>query len=899
MLKKALLSIPLLAIQLQTMAVSVSISGTEFALCAYPSGELTANASGGVGPYSYLWSNGATTESIQGLTAGTYSITVTDANLEEATAEAEIVSVGYGHAPNPWEFYFYQFAVEPFCTNAWPFATFFRVNPNWGNSFFGPPPYYQDGIELGQESGGDPDVYYGIIPTPPGQDYTFTFSDANGCSGTITVPGVQPIDWPSFVVMDVEGSCTTMPSGSITFAHGAEGFGRMVTYELTGMQGQGTEVLPGMEWYGNASGTQVINGLLPGLYRLRQRTGGLYNGSCYDEHLIEVPDNGPDCGRVTGRAFMDHNLSCTRQGSEPYVPSGIVEVLPGPYYASTDAVGSYSIVLPTGSYTLEQQSNSLDEHCTGGPIPFTITAGQTATVNLPDTSAVSMDVQLTLSGGIARPGFDLQYGISARNLTPAASGSTSLSFTFDPTLGYLSATPTPTSVVGNVITWNQAQLTAWQQRNYTIRFQVPPDIGLLGYELQATAIVGTANTDGDLSNNTATNLRTITGAYDPNDKLAYTSSGSTNAWQIGSDEWIDYTIRFQNTGTDTAFHVVITDTLPTNLDPSSITMGAGSHAFSWDLRDAGTLKFYFTSILLPDSNVNEPASHGFVSFRIKPREPVLPGTSFENIANIYFDFNPPVITPPSVLTVSSPGVAVSPRVMLGGPYVQATQLMSDALRSSGLIPLTEQYTALGYAHVNGGGETTSAPVLAVTGDNAIVDWVVVELRSTTAPYGVLATRSALVQRDGDVVSTTGSGPVLFNMAAGNYRVAIRHRNHLGAMTNTSRALSTTTTTVDFSVATTATYGTNAQATVGTRRVLWAGDCQSDGELKYTGDDNDRDLILQEIGGVAPTATSTGYVREDVNMDGVVKYTGANNDRDRILVNIGGTVPTNVLHEQLP
>ena len=81
--------------------------------------------------------------------------------------------------------------------------------------------------------------------------------------------------------------------------------------------------------------------------------------------------------------------------------------------------------------------------------------------------------------------------------------------------------------------------------------------------------------------------------------------------------------------------------------------------------------------------------------------------------------------------------------------------------------------------------------------------------------------------------------------------------------------------------------------------MWAGDCQSDGELKYTGDENDRDLILLEIGGVAPTATTSGYVREDVNMDGVVKYTGADNDRDRILVNIGGTVPTNVVMEQLP
>jgi uncharacterized repeat protein (TIGR01451 family) len=204
-------------------------------------------------------------------------------------------------------------------------------------------------------------------------------------------------------------------------------------------------------------------------------------------------------------------------------------------------------------------------------------------------------------------------------------------------------------VSGNTITWNQTPLTAWQSRNYTINFQVPPDVGLLGYELVATASVTTANTDGDLNNNTSTNLRTITGAYDPNDKLAYTSNGSTDVWQINEDEWIDYTIRFQNTGTDTAFNVVITDTLPANLDPGSIIMGASSHTFTWELRDQGTLKFYYPNILLPDSNVNEPLSHGFVGFRIRPRLPVLPGDEIINIANIYFDFNPPVITEPSVL----------------------------------------------------------------------------------------------------------------------------------------------------------------------------------------------------------------------------------------------------------
>ncbi|MCB0771544.1 MAG: T9SS type A sorting domain-containing protein, partial [Flavobacteriales bacterium] len=118
---------------------------------------------------------------------------------------------------------------------------------------------------------------------------------------------------------------------------------------------------------------------------------------------------------------------------------------------------------------------------------------------------------------------------------------------------------------------------------------------------------------------------------------------------IDEDEWIDYTIRFQNTGTDTAFTVIISDTLPGTLDPGSIQWGATSHPYTRQLSGEGTLLFTFANIQLPDSNVNEAASHGFVSFRIKPFEPVLPGTTIENIANIYFDFNPPVITEPSVL----------------------------------------------------------------------------------------------------------------------------------------------------------------------------------------------------------------------------------------------------------
>ena len=250
----------------------------------------------------------------------------------------------------------------------------------------------------------------------------------------------------------------------------------------------------------------------------------------------------------------------------------------------------------------------------------------------------------------------------------------------------------------------------------------------------------------------------------------------------------------------------------------------------------------------------------------------------------------------STFCVSS-GIQVAPRVFLGGAY-GGGPLMSDALRAGGLVPLLEPYGALGFAHVGGGGELTTSPALAVTGPNAIVDWVFVELRAAAAPYDVLATRSALVQADGDVVSSNGLPYLSFGQPAGNYRIAVRHRNHLGVMTGTV-SLSATATVVDLTSPSTVTFGTNAQRTVGAVNVLWSGNVLRDGRLSYSGSGNDRDPILARIGGAVPTATTNGYLIEDVNLDGSVKYSGATNDRDPILSNIGGVVPTATLLEQLP
>lgn len=135
----------------------------------------------------------------------------------------------------------------------------------------------------------------------------------------------------------------------------------------------------------------------------------------------------------------------------------------------------------------------------------------------------------------------------------------------------------------------------------------------------------------------------VIGAYDPNDKMSLPKGYGTQHY-IEPNTDLEYRIRFQNTGTDTAFTVVIRDTLSPFLDPASLRAGASSHNYEFDLEGDAVAIFRFENILLPDSNVNEALSHGFVNFRISQKPDVALESVIENEAAIYFDFNDPVIT---------------------------------------------------------------------------------------------------------------------------------------------------------------------------------------------------------------------------------------------------------------
>lgn len=156
----------------------------------------------------------------------------------------------------------------------------------------------------------------------------------------------------------------------------------------------------------------------------------------------------------------------------------------------------------------------------------------------------------------------------------------------------------------------------------------------------------------------AIDCRENVSSNDPNDKQAL-PRGYTEDHLIGNTTDLDYMIRFQNTGTDTAFRVVVLDTLPAALAGVTVRPGAASHPYRFELLDGHILRFTFDPIQLPDSNVNLAASQGFIQFRVAQAPNNPDGTRIENSAAIYFDFNPPVITNQTYHTVGSNFILVS------------------------------------------------------------------------------------------------------------------------------------------------------------------------------------------------------------------------------------------------
>lgn len=240
------------------------------------------------------------------------------------------------------------------------------------------------------------------------------------------------------------------------------------------------------------------------------------------------------------------------------------------------------------------------------------------------------------------------------------------------------------------------------------------------------------------------------------------------------------------------------------------------------------------------------------------------------------------------------GVNLQVRAYLQGPYDTTTGLMRDSLRSKGLIPLQQPYGVSPFKYT--GAETLNRSLTSISlgGDaDALVDWLLVELRNATNPSLILAQKAVGVQADGDLMDVqTGATQLSFlNVTTGNYYVSLRHRNHLGVVTATALALGFTSSLVDFSQPNFAVVGQHSRMINKTKALLWAGDINQDRQVIANGVGSDTTaLIAAVLSASANIALNTSYrlvsyAATDLNLDGETLAAGPGNDINLLITNI--------------
>ncbi|MCW5900519.1 MAG: T9SS type A sorting domain-containing protein [Flavobacteriales bacterium] len=620
---------------LQLLAVQVNLN-VQHATCGLSNGQIGAVAFGGLPPYSYSWNTGATSSSINGLLPGTYTVTVTDGLGESVEGSATVNGLntffmssyniqcgGIGHIwvqPHP------QQVNGPF--------TWTVVPDN------GAPPIF------------DPPNGYHFSVSNPGQ-YTITGTSANGCTGTASesIGMVQP-----FVhqVQSISPACGGEANGgfllNVTLPGGNYGLNLI---------GPG-----GGQWVACGEGPCMVTGLPAGFYTAELiQPGAPWSFYCEIVAGFTIPALDPPCGSVNGMVYHDAGEDCDLGTGDVPLVGRVLAIGPNEQYAISGPGGQYQLNMGLGAYTIGLPADDMDQVCPANdPQPFTLTGLQpAAVVDFALLSTVPHDVRITLTTIAARPGFPTTVWAKVRNMSFFPSGALDIALAFDPLL--LDAQPANGQ-------WTHPGLGAFEEVSFIFHANVPPDLDLLGEVLTYTATVTNAEPEQDLSNNTAVIGVTITGSYDPNDKQGWANaSGATAQFFLAEDTWIDYLVRFQNTGTDTAFTVVIRDDIDTRLDILSLDILDASHAFVPSFGEGRELVFTFNDILLPDSTTDLLGSQGFVSFRLKPVAGLLPGDVIPNTAAIYFDFNEPIVTNTTehvveTSTALGPGIAGSRSIRL-------------------------------------------------------------------------------------------------------------------------------------------------------------------------------------------------------------------------------------------
>lgn len=677
----------------QSKVIGTNVTKTP-ATCLQSNGSMIAFGSGGQPPYSYLWSNSATTPSISGLAPGSYNVKVTDAN--------GCFGIGYAQMTASTPINATYTTIPSSCTAPTGSASLSITGGTVPYSI----QWYTMPVQTGNSATGLPQGYY-----------PFKITDAVGCvrTGTAYIPPVNTITL-NFTTTNAtctqsNGSATVTPSGGSTpytylwssgnttssiAAKPAGNYSVKVTDNagcsitkwtnigvnspvnigfntspascIFSSNGTATALPTGgtppysYKWGYSASTTPTINGLKTGHYGVEVTDAA----GCKDlkTTYVSYNSNNNSCYcTIAGTVYNDLNNNCTQDVGEPGIPNIQIHCS-GKGYTYTNSNGAYSFIVPTGVYTISEtvlgyyplaacQNNSIVVNATAAP-------NCTHTVNFANTVNPIRDIHIqTWDIDCAVPGYPYKQKLIIHNAGTVTESSV--------VSGYRSSVllPTPVFNPGGFFTGSgphysisptTLSLAPGASQSFTLNYVVPTNMPLstgLTYRDTAAHSSAMANWLNDYSpwNNVNLFTTTVVGSFDPNLKQVRPKGTGPNGIITRNDTTLEYMVQFQNLGTYKAQNIYILDTLDADLDWATLRPVYQSHECKITMDENGVVRFQFDNINLPAEMHDEPSSHGMVTYTIKTKKGLPLGTQFKNSAAIYFDFNEPVITNTTVNTL--------------------------------------------------------------------------------------------------------------------------------------------------------------------------------------------------------------------------------------------------------
>ena len=605
---------------------------------------LSANASGGVAPFTYLWSNGSTSSVINNVALNTiYCCTVTDANG----------------------------CIDSVCFNTSAGATctaFFNYNVTgsgvqFGNASTG---LYSSVLwDFGDGTTSTSYNPYHIYPQNGSYNVCLTLYDLGSvCS--------QYCDTISITMSNSSFLC-----GNIFNDLNANGFNNNEPPYTSGYiilwgNGNSQTALP------DSNGNYSFN-VMPGSYTINYCAQQPYtltvpvdSFGC-GQYFITIGANDTICGFefgvtlttaiIEGYVFADYNGNGIMDANENGIPNQQVQI--GNTAVTTDYSGQYSLFVPLGNFNVSYTPG-------GNYAGFPLTTPSSYTVNVtnlgttynagnfglnipPGSTDISANI---LPSTTITPGFPAWYNLQICNNGFALTGAT-VTMIYDPGLLYSYSSPSAAShnASTHTLTWNIASLNPGNCLYIYVNFNSSSSYQIGDTTLEYCSAFPTNGTDINLSNNVDTIHQIVTGSWDPNNKLSIKTNNINPNQQIissiNADQKIKYTINFQNLGTAPAVNVVVKDHLSPDVDANSFQF-VGSSAPANVTRIGNEVMYRFTNIMLPDATTDEPGSHGFVSYSVNAVNGLAAGTQISDFADIYFDYNSPVTTNNAVITMVGP-----------------------------------------------------------------------------------------------------------------------------------------------------------------------------------------------------------------------------------------------------